>query len=198
MLTVHRYHYSSEAENMHAAEAYSAQAKRMTDLLSESHEGRVIVPAFQRGYSWGKKHVDAFWKDIEAFRKKRSEKGSTDKYFLGPIVIMPSQDSDSDLMLLDGQQRLATATILLSVIRDRANDLQTIESIAFAHKVQESLIYKEEIGYSLELGELDKTYFEDTIQQFPRVTNKKAKILSHRNIQKAREILVSCQINSLQ
>ena len=69
--------------------------------------------AFQRGYSWGKKHVDAFWKDIEDHRKKRAAKGTADKYFLGPIVIMPSTASDKDSVLLDGQQRSATATILL-------------------------------------------------------------------------------------
>ena len=109
---------------MHAAEAYSAQAKRMGDLLSESHEGRVIVPTFQRGYSWGKKHVDAFWKDIEDFRKKRKAKGASDKYFLGPIVIMPSTTSEQDLILLDGQQRLATATILLSPLFSREGGLR--------------------------------------------------------------------------
>jgi len=174
---------------MHAAEAYNAQAKRMADLLSESHEGRVIVPTFQRGYSWGKKHVDVFWKDIEDFRKKRTAKGTSDKYFLGPIVIMPSTISEHDLILLDGQQRLATATILLSVLRDLGSDLKIQDAAIFADKVQTGLICKEEIGYSLELGELDRTYFLDTIQQFPRAKDKKARLLSHRNIQRAREIL---------
>jgi hypothetical protein len=183
------YHYSSEVANMHAAEAYSAQAKRIGDLLSESHEGRVIVPTFQRGYSWGKKHVDAFWKDIEDHRKKRKAKGAADRYFLGPIVIMPSSTADQDLILLDGQQRLATATILLSVVRDLASDLKITDAASFADKVQSGLICKEEIGYSLELGELDKTYFQDTIQQFPRAKDKKPRLLSHRNIEKAREIL---------
>jgi uncharacterized protein with ParB-like and HNH nuclease domain len=99
-------------KHMHAAEAYSANAKRIGDLLSESHEGRVIVPAFQRGYSWGKKHVDAFWKDIEDFRKKRKSKGTSDKYFLGPIVIMPSPTSEQDLILLDGQQAIGDSHYL--------------------------------------------------------------------------------------
>ena len=183
------YNYSSEVENMHAAEAYSAQARRMGDLLSESHEGRVIVPTFQRGYSWGKKHVDAFWKDLEYHREKRKTKGNPDKYFLGPIVIMPSATSDEDLMLLDGQQRLATATILLSVLRDLGDDLKIKDGSTFADKIQNGLIYKEEIGYSLELGELDNTYFLDTIQHFPRDPKKKPRLLSHRNIQKARDIL---------
>jgi len=67
--------------------------------------------------------------------------------------------------------------------------LPIADAAIFASKVQDGLIYKEEIGYSLELGELDKTYFLDTIQRFPRAKEKKPRLLSHRNIQKAREIL---------
>jgi hypothetical protein len=102
---------------------------------------------------------------------------------------MPSTTSEQDLILLDGQQRLATATILLSVLRDLGSDLKIQDAAIFADKVQTGLIYKEEVGYSLELGELDKTYFLDTIQQSPRAKDKKARLLSHRNIQRAREIL---------
>jgi hypothetical protein len=175
---------------MHAAEAYNASGKRIVDLLSESHEGRIVVPAFQRGYSWGKKHVEAFWKDIENFRAEKNVKGTADKHFLGPIVIMPSLSS-KDWILLDGQQRLATATILLSVLRDIAGDLKTTEGSVLAEKIQSGLIHKEEIGYSLELGELDKTYFIETIQQFPRNKEKKTRLLSHQNIYKAREFLAA-------
>jgi hypothetical protein len=184
-----RYNYSSEVKNMHAAEAYSAQAKRISDLIGESHEGRVVVPTFQRGYSWGKKHVDAFWRDIEYHRTKRTAKGAADKYFLGPIVIMPSTTSDNDIVLLDGQQRLATATILLSVLRDVGRDLKITDAIVFADKIQNGLIYKEDVGYSLELGELDKVFFIDTIQQDPRLAHKKPSLLSHRNIKSARDVL---------
>lgn len=52
-----RWHYSATS-GAYMFEAYNAQAKTVADLLSETHQGRVVVPAFQRGYSWGKKHVD--------------------------------------------------------------------------------------------------------------------------------------------
>src|SRR5689334_1944121 len=121
---------------MYTAEAYSANAKKIADLLGESHEVRIIVPPFQRGYSWGMKQVEAFWKDIANFRAEKATKG---KYFLGPIVIMPSPSS-KDLILLDGQQRLATATILLSVLRDLSGDLKTTDAAIFAEKIQSGLI----------------------------------------------------------
>jgi hypothetical protein len=93
-------------------------------------------------------------------------------------------------------KRLATATILLSVLRDLGTNLKITDAAIFADKVQNGLIYKEEIGYSLELGELDKTYFLDTIQQVPAAKDKKPRLLSHRNIQKAREIL-EANVNTL-
>jgi hypothetical protein len=185
---------------MHSFEAYNAAAKTIADLLSETHQGRVVVPTFQRGYSWGKKHVEAFWNDIHNFRKESKKKGGPDKYFLGPIVVMPSPSSKEVLYLLDGQQRLATATILLSVLRDLAHKLPIQDAEVFAQKLHSGFIQKEDYGYSLELGDLDKTYFLETIQQYPATPDKKPRLWSHRNIQKAQEILtasVNTQIATL-
>ena len=185
---------------MYSFEAYNAQAKTMADLLSETHQGRVVVPTFQRGYSWGKKHVEAFWNDIHNFRKESEKKNGPDKYFLGPIVVMPSPSSKQILYLLDGQQRLATATVLLSVLRDIAHTLPVHDAEIFAEKIQNGLIHKEDYGYSLELGELDKVYFLETIQQYPTGADKKPRLWSHRNISKARGLLaasVNTQIAAL-
>lgn len=172
-------------------EAYNAQARTMADLLSETHQGRVVVPPFQRGYSWGKKHVEAFWNDVHNFRKESEKKGGPDKYFLGPIVIMPDPQSKEALLLLDGQQRLATTTILFSVLRDISEGLGVPDAHVFAEKLQASFIEKEDYGFSLELGELDKSYFCETIQRFPRNVERKPRLLSHRNIHKAREFLAA-------
>lgn len=180
-------------------DAFNAQAKSMADLLSDNQPARIIVPRFQRGYSWEKKHVEAFWNDIRTFQKESGLKGGPDKYFLGPIVIMSAPDSKEIIYLLDGQQRLATATILFSVLRDLAHGLPFTDAEVFAQDVQGHLISKEDVGYSLELGELDKTYFAETIQAYPP-SDKKATLRSHRNIQKSRQILteaVKAQITTL-
>jgi len=167
-------------------EAFNAQSKNIGDLLSANERAKMVVPKFQRGYSWEKKHVDALWKDIVAFQSEQSQKGGPDKYFLGPIVIL--QESKEVISILDGQQRLATATILLSVMRDLARGLGTQAATDFARDVQRELIEKEGAGYSLEMGEMDKLYFAETIQADPP-SNKKPSLRSHRNIQKARQFL---------
>jgi uncharacterized protein with ParB-like and HNH nuclease domain len=178
-------------------ETFNSQSKNIGELLSGNQRAKVVVPKFQRGYSWEKKHVEAFWTDITTFQKESGVKGGPDKYFLGPIVILP--DSKDVIYILDGQQRLATATILFSVLRDLARGLGIQDATDFARDIQVQFILKEDAGYALELGELDKLYFAETVQADPP-SNKKPTVRSHRNIQKARQVLmeaVKTQIGTL-
>jgi hypothetical protein len=170
-------------------DAYNAESRNIGDLLSDNLRGRIVVPKFQRGYSWGKKHVEAFWDDVRRFQKESQVKGGPDKYFLGPIVVMQDESDKEIIYILDGQQRLATATILFSVLRDVARQLPIQEATSFVHELQNHLISKEDFGYCLELGVLDREYFIATVQANP-ATIQKAKIRSHRNIAKAHEVLL--------
>ena len=169
--------------------AYDADSRNIGDLLSDNLKGRIVVPKFQRGYSWKKKHVEAFWEDIRRFQKESQAKGGPDKYFLGPIVVMQDENNKEIIYLLDGQQRLATSTILFSVLRDTARDLPSQEAANFVYELQNHLISKEDYGFCLEMGVLDRDYFKATIQTNPPKTEK-PKIKSHRNIQKAKEVLM--------
>lgn len=170
--------------------AYNAESKNVGDLLSDALRGRIVVPKFQRGYSWGKKHVEAFWDDIRRFQRESALKNGPDKYFLGPIVVMEDSTNKEIIYILDGQQRLATATILFSVMRDIAKEYAIQEASSFVYELQNHLIDKEDYGFCLEMGALDRAYFEETIQRDPPLADRKAKIRSHRNILKAREVLV--------
>ena len=72
---------------------------------------RFAVPLNQREYSWEDEHVLALFQDLaNAIDKSKST------YFLGTIVLTPGHDGV--LEVADGQQRLATTTILLGAIRD--------------------------------------------------------------------------------
>ena len=87
---------------------------------------RLAVPLNQREYSWEKEHV----KDLlDDFANAIAENKST--YFLGAIVLTKGEDPDIP-EVSDGQQRLATTTILLAAIRDyffRHNDEKRAKSI---------------------------------------------------------------------
>ena len=95
-------------------QAYYPEKKTIGDLLSMTNPA-IIVPDWQRNYSWKPEHVQTFWNDIVAF-SDRSGENVTGEYFLGSIVLV--RTTDGRLLLLDGQQRLATSTILLSAVRD--------------------------------------------------------------------------------
>jgi uncharacterized protein with ParB-like and HNH nuclease domain len=132
-------------------ETFNSQSKSIGELLGRNESARVVVPQFQRGYSWEKKHVEAFWSDVKAFQEASFLQGGPEKYFLGPIVVRPDPQSKEIIHLLDGQQRLATATILFSVIRDAAAGLGTKAASDFARDTHRDWIAKEEGGYALEL-----------------------------------------------
>ncbi len=145
----------------------------------------VEVPRFQRGYSWEKKHVAMFWEDIWDFHNKASSK---ETYFLGPIVILPGKDS---IGVLDGQQRLATATILLAAIRDLARQKGGSKGADLARDIQRDniLVDEDEEGFSLIPCIYDRDYFENHIQTDPPEGDRPAKIRSHRLILQAANFL---------
>lgn len=67
------------------------------------------VPEYQRSYAWTDDEVSQLWDDVvEAIDNQKGE------YFIGPIVVKTNDDS---LEVIDGQQRLTTTLILLSIIR---------------------------------------------------------------------------------
>ena len=71
-------------------------------ILSDKRLG---VPKYQRSYAWEKQNVEELLRDLsDAIRVKAGE------YFLGSIVI---QGADANLEIVDGQQRLATTSIIL-------------------------------------------------------------------------------------
>lgn len=171
-------------ENQYMAQAFKADSKTIGDMLSGSDKPRLVIPTFQRGYSWEKKHVDALWKDLNQFLAEKAA-GLSNKYFLGPVVLLEKGDI---IEVLDGQQRFATATILFAAIRDAAYKLGTPAANGVAAAIQQNFIEKNDagdhLGWCLELGSLDKTYFINTIQTYP-ATNTKPKLKSQRSMRDA-------------
>ena len=81
----------------------------LRSLLSE--EVQFKVPDYQREYSWeSNKEVRAFLKDFLDVYKKKIK-----KYFLGSVVLI---EDGKDLQVVDGQQRLTTIIIMLSILRE--------------------------------------------------------------------------------
>ncbi len=78
-----------------------------------------VVPLFQRPYSWETKHWNILWEDLLQVCGEKQRP----THFMGSIVTMPFQsvpEGVSKFLLIDGQQRLITIFLLLSLLRDKA------------------------------------------------------------------------------
>ena len=69
------------------------------------------VPFYQRDFAWSDEEVDTLWDDICSALLDRG----ADEYFLGAVVISPGKDEKSRYVV-DGQQRLATMSMIFSAI----------------------------------------------------------------------------------
>ncbi|PCI52861.1 MAG: hypothetical protein COB36_14235 [Alphaproteobacteria bacterium] len=91
----------------------------VADLLSGY--GSISVPQFQRSYSWEKIHVDAFLQDVNMCLEARG-RSEIRPHFFGAIVTCSSEvpgSARSHLLLVDGQQRIATIYLFLVELRKR-------------------------------------------------------------------------------
>lgn len=151
---------------------------------------RLAVPKYQRSYSWTEEEVGELWDDLI----RALDEGYTD-YFLGTVVLSTSsderEDGDDGPFVIDGQQRLATISLLLVALRDlyvaEGNETRAalVERFLSDHDV-ETL----EIQPRLTLNEENAEFFEQTKLARPdKRKTREPKISSERRIQEAFELL---------
>ena len=105
------------------------QAQIRSDLQSVgqilSADSRYKVPTHQRDFSWTLEEVMQLWDDvIDAIVQDRPE------YFLGTVVVQENRE-EKTRVIIDGQQRLATLTMILASIRTvyKENDDERAEEV---------------------------------------------------------------------
>jgi len=86
-----------------------SEERSLGSILADKRSLR--VPAYQRSFSWTKAQINDLWEDIQTILYD-----GLDPYFLGSMVFI--QKADNSLEVVDGQQRLATISLLLAAIRD--------------------------------------------------------------------------------
>ncbi|HEV7268473.1 MAG TPA: DUF262 domain-containing HNH endonuclease family protein [Falsiroseomonas sp.] len=125
-------------------------------------QGRLRVPINQRDYAWDEEHVVALCNDItEAIASKK------DSYFLGTVVL--TKTADDYLEIVDGQQRLATSTIILAVIRDILHGMgeaQLVNGIEGQYLYGIDLKSEENTPY-IQLNTRDNEYFATRVIPTP-------------------------------
>lgn len=83
------------------------------------------VPLYQRVYSWGKKQLGQLWSDIVELERTLGEDPKA-SHFIGSLVLASSPDFGAigvnKFLVVDGQQRLTTLTLLLAALRDHLTE----------------------------------------------------------------------------
>ena len=88
--------------------------KAINDLLGSDF----LIPAYQRGYRWTEQQVIELLQDVLAFQLSDEGRSREGFYCLQPIVVKAS-DSNGLWEIVDGQQRLTTAFLILQYFNQR-------------------------------------------------------------------------------
>ena len=135
-----------------------ASYQPLSNVLQKTSQN-YIVPLFQRRYSWTDKECEVLWDDLMYILDGVDTSKS---HFVGAVVLQEKGTLQglNRSLIIDGQQRLTTFTLLIAAIRDRFKEIDAPGSICA--KIEELLAcpnYKD-TGIPLEgFGGLCEGYF---------------------------------------
>ncbi|GAA8379302.1 DUF262 and DUF1524 domain-containing protein [Helicobacter pylori] len=97
-----------------------ADATPLLKFIKDNQKNQLVIPIYQRVYSWEKEQCKQLWDDII----KIGGNDKMDGYFIGSILYVIHDDkySNNVFPIIDGQQRLTTITLLLTALRNHWSD----------------------------------------------------------------------------
>jgi uncharacterized protein with ParB-like and HNH nuclease domain len=121
------------------------------DLIGNGKTYR--VPLFQRDYSWHEENWEDLWQDIRALHNNPES-----SHYMGALVLQNANNSEKIFTIIDGQQRLATLSIV---------------AIATIQKIQQLIERQEETDKNYSRQEiLKRTYLGDRDPRSLRYSSK--------------------------
>ncbi len=97
-----------------------AKATTLLKFFEENQNNQFVIPIYQRLYSWKKEQCEQLWDDII----KIGGNDKMNRHFIGSIlyVLDGNTHSNNPLLIIDGQQRLTTITLLFIALRNHSSD----------------------------------------------------------------------------
>ena len=145
-----------------------ATEARLLDFLKKSPQ--FVIPIYQRTYSWTDRECRQLWDDIV-------RTGSNDEvsaHFIGSIVYVEKGlyqvTTQSPLLVIDGQQRLTTVTLLIAALAKVLGDDEPVEDFSAAKLRGYYLLNPLEQGerkYKLLLSQTDKDSLVSIVGEGP-------------------------------
>lgn len=148
-----------------------ADAIKLLDFIGKSQEKQFVIPIYQRVYSWEKEHCEQLWDDII----KTGGNDQIEGHFIGSIVFVHDgiyTTNCNELLIIDGQQRLTTITLLFIALMNYLNDEDEFLEKFSCKKIQNRyLINSDEKGdkkFKLFLSEPDRNTLLSLIDENKR------------------------------
>lgn len=147
---------------------------------------KISVPFFQRPYSWRKTEQSQFIEDLFRVHEEK-----TSSYFIGSIFL--KEEENDDFTIIDGQQRITSATILISVIRDILKENNDERAL----KIESKFLYEEDLisgenDYKLNLNDINRDFFREKIQNKDKASKKIGDFKSLQDLNDSNKLLIDC------
>ena len=134
-----------------------ATEAKLLDFLKKSPQ--FIIPIYQRTYSWTKSECEQLWSDI----LKTGKAEDIPAHFIGSIVYIEKGlyqvSSQSPLLVIDGQQRLTTVSLIIEALARHIGDTEPLEGFS-ANKLRNYYLLnpleEKDRHYKLLLTQTDK------------------------------------------
>ena len=156
-----------------------ATETKLLNFLKKSPQ--FTIPIYQRTYSWTNRECKQFWNDI----LRTGKKDSIPSHFIGSIVYIEEGiyhvTQQSSLLVIDGQQRLTTVSLIIEALARRCADADKEPLPGFSAKKLRNyyLLNPDEQGelhYKLLLTQTDKKSLLSLVKQEDWPVNHSIKI----------------------
>lgn len=134
-----------------------AREAKLLEFLKKSPQ--FVIPIYQRTYSWTETECLQLWNDI----LRTGNNDTIPAHFVGSIVYVEKGlyqvTSQSPLLVIDGQQRLTTVTLLIAALANAVGDKEPVDGFSSRKLRNYYLVNPEEEGerhFKLILSQTDK------------------------------------------
>lgn len=107
-----------------------AKEARLLEFLKNTPQ--FVIPIYQRTYSWKEKECQQLWDDV----LRSGYNDNIKAHFIGSVVYVNkglySVSDQTPLLLIDGQQRITTITLLIAALTEVIGDQEPIEDFSRA------------------------------------------------------------------
>ncbi len=153
-----------------------------------------VIPIYQRTYSWRKRECRQLWDDII----RTGKNGAVSVHFIGSIVYIEEGLSNNTVqspqLVIDGQQRLTTVTLLIAALARALGDDEPVEGFSTRKLRNYYLLNPEETGerhYKLLLSQTDKASLISVVSENEQPENHSISVAQ--NFKFFEEMIADCE-----